>query len=77
MIYINDFQDSVVYLHQGFRFGRGSKWHLFSRCPMESYPGRHFGLRNLDIVDTWVAKSFICSACLRLYIEREYNLEER
>ena len=75
MVYINDMQDSVVYLHQGFRFGRGSKWHLYPRCPMEDLPGRQFGLRNLDIVDAWVAKSFICSACFRQYVEQDYYWE--
>ena len=75
MVYINDMEDSVVYLHQGFRFGRGSKWHLYPRCSMEDLPGRQFGLRNLDIVDSWVAKSFICSACLRQYIAQDYHWE--
>ena len=75
MVYINDMEDSVVYLHQGFRIGRGSKWHLYPRCPLEDLPGRQFGLRNLDIVDSWVAKSFICSACLRQYIARDYHWE--
>ena len=69
MVAINDLSDSVVFLHQGFLIGNGKKWHLYERCPMEDLPGRRFGhQRHLDIVDEWIAKSLVCTACFRKYV---------
>ena len=69
MMTINDPNDSVVFLNQGYSIGHGRKWHLLERCPMEELPGRRFGReRQLHLVDAWTAKVHICTPCYNRYM---------
>ena len=75
MLRINDQSDSVVYLNQGYSIGRGRKWHLYERCPMEEFPGRRFGReRRLHLVDAWTAKVHICAPCYNKYVREGARL---
>ena len=69
MMIINDPSDSVDFLHQAFLIGRGKKWHLYERCPMEDLPGRRFGRdRQFHIIDCWTAKGLICIPCHNKFV---------